>query len=106
MSSKTREELLVEALETTGLDVRYSHFTNPAEPPFLVYLGNGQNQDHAQDTIYWKLNQYRIEYYYKAKDPDMEETIESTLLANGFRYTKSEDIWLESEGIFLIYYYV
>lgn len=104
--AETREELLVNALGLTGLEVRYSHFTNPAEPPFLVYLGNGQAQDHAQDTIYWKLNTYQIEYYYKAKDPALEEIIETTLLTNGFRYTKSEDTWIESEGIFVIYYYV
>lgn len=106
MANKSREELLVEALETTGLEVRYSHFTNPAEPPFIVYLGNGQNQFDADDTIYWKENEFRIEYYYTLKDPDMEETIESALLGNGFRYTKSEDTWIESEGVFLIYYYV
>jgi len=106
MANTTREELLVNALETTGLEVRYSHFTNPAEPPFLVYMGSGQAQDHAQDTIYWKQNQFRIEYYYTTKDPDLEETIESALLNNGFRYTKSEDTWIESEGVFLIYYYV
>ena len=106
MANKTREELLVEALETTGLEVRYSHFTNPAEPPFIVYLGNGQNQFDADDTIYWKENEFRVEYYYTLKDPDMEETIEAALLGNGFRYTKSEDTWIESEGVFLIYYYV
>lgn len=104
--SNTREELLVSVLELTGLDVRYSHFANPQEPPFLVYLGNGQTQDHAQNTVYWKQNTYQIEYYYKTKDPGTEETIESTLLANGFNYTKSEDIWLETEGVFMIYYYV
>ena len=85
MANATREELLVDALESTGLEVRYSHFTNPAEPPFLVYLGNGQAQDHAQDTIYWKQNEYRIEYYFKAKDPAMEEAIESALLKSIFR---------------------
>lgn len=103
---KKREELLVDALETTKLPVRYSHFTNPADPPFLAYLGAGQNQFDADDTIYWKENEYQIEYYYTQKDPDMEETIEDALLANGFRYTKSDDTWLETEGVFLIYYYV
>ena len=106
MSNSYREELLVEALNTTGLPVRYSHFTNPADPPFLVYLGNGQNQFDADDSIFWKENEYRIEFYYTEKDPGMEETIEAALLAYGFRYTKSEDTWIESEGVFLIYYYV
>lgn len=106
MADTFREELLVEALNTTGLPVRYSHFTNPADPPFLVYMGNGQNQFDADDTIFWKENDYRVEYYFTEKDPSMEETIETALLANGFRYTKSEDTWIDSEGVFLIYYYV
>lgn len=104
--AKKREQLLVEALQTTGLQVRYSHFTNPADPPFIVYLGAGQNQFDADDTIYWKQNDYQIEYYYTEKDPGMEETIENALLSNGFRYTKSDDNWIESEGVFLIYYNV
>lgn len=97
---------LVTALESTGLPVRYSHFTKKQPAPYIVWYGNGQVIFDADNTVYHKQNEYMIQFWYEEKDPNMEEAIESALIAAGFRYTKSEDIWNESEGVFGIYYYV
>lgn len=93
-------------LKKVGLPVAYSHFKTEVNPPFLVYMGDGQNQFHAEDTVYWRENQYTVEYYFEKKNEATETSIEDTLLADGFRYTKSEDAFIESEGVFVIYYYV
>lgn len=106
VSHTATERELVEILQSTGLPVRYSHFQNPQEPPFIVYLGNGQDTMAADDTVYWKRNQYQIEYYYKDKDPDQEEAIETALTEAGLYYEKSPDVWISGEGLFVIYYYV
>ena len=100
------EKELVTALKTTGLPVRYSHFTSQQKPPYIVYYGNGQNISEADNTVYWKQNQYMVQFYFKKKDPAMEEAIESALTAAELIYSKTEDIWDESEGVFSIYYYV
>lgn len=100
------EEEIFEILEDTGLPVRYSHFTSPQDPPFLVYLGAGQNTFGADDTVYWKRNLYQIEYYFTQKDPDQEAAIEDALTDAGLYYEKSDDAWIESEGVFVIYYNV
>lgn len=88
------------------LPARYSHFQKGEvpDPPFLVYLGAGQEQFEADDTIYWKRNVYTVEYYFSIKDEDLEETIEQALLDGGFQYDKSDDSFIEEEGLFVIYY--
>lgn len=100
------EKELVTALKTTGLPVRYSHFTSPQAAPYIVYYGNGQSNLDADNLIYWKQNEYMIQFYFKEKSPDLEEAIESALTNAEVIYEKSEDIWDESEGVFSIYYYV
>ena len=97
---------IYDVLTETGLPVAYSHFKTNQAPPYLVYIGSGQNDFGADNTWYHKRNTYQVEYYYLTKDESAEEDIESTLLENGFLYEKSEDIFLEDEEVFVIYYYV
>ena len=84
--------------------VAYSHFTQPVKPPYLVYLGAGQEQFEADDTIYWRRNVYTIEYYFERKDETKETSIENLILSAGFQYDKSDDTYIQDEGLFVIYY--
>ena len=84
----------------------YGRFQDRQDPPFLIAMGNGQLSFDADNTIYYKGNYYRIEFYFKEKNEDTEDEIESALLSGGFIYEKSEDIYIESENLFVIYYYV
>lgn len=95
----------------TGLDIpcAYSHFSKddediPEAPPYLLYIGNGQDNIAADDTFYWSENRYQIEYYFTKKDETTEAAIENLLLDNGYLYTKSEDVYIEDQGVFVIYY--
>lgn len=92
-----------------GIPVAYSHFTeksSPDAPPYLVYIGNGQDTFKADDTFYYTENRYQLEYYFTEKDEAEEARIEKVLLDNGFRYEKSEDVFIEEEGVFVIYYQI
>lgn len=92
-----------------GIPVAYSHFTeknSPSEPPYLVYLGDGQDTFKADNTFIYTNNRYQIEYYFTEKDEIEEAKIEKILLDNGYRYEKSEDIYIEDEGVFVIYYQI
>ena len=84
--------------------VAYSHFTEPVKPPYLVYIGAGQEQFEADDTIYWRRNVYTIEYYFERKDETKETSIENLILSAGFQYDKSDDTYIQDEGLFVIYY--
>lgn len=97
---------IYEVLQSTGLPCAYSHFKTPQEPPYVVYIGRGQNTFQADNTHYWKENTYQVEYYFKTKNEANEASIEEALLGAGFIYDKSEDIYLEDQGVFLIYYYI
>lgn len=97
---------IYEVLQSTGLPCAYSHFKKKRTPPYIVYIGNGQEIFEADNTHYWKENSYQVEYYFTTKDESKEEAIESALLNNGFLYDKSEDIYIESEDVFVIYYYI
>ena len=104
----TLYEILTDPNTGLGLPCAYSHFGKgdnvPEEPPFIVYMGDGQGNFAADNTYYHSENQYRIEYYFTEKDEETEDRIEELLLANGYLYDKSEDVFIESEDVFVIYY--
>lgn len=93
-------------LLTTGLPCAYSHFKTDQNPPYIVYIGNGQDNLDADNTHYWKNNRYQVEYYFTEKDESNEASIEAALLNAGYLYDKSEDIYIEDQSVFVIYYYV
>lgn len=97
---------IFETLQSTNLPCAYSHFKTKQEPPYIVYIGNGQETFEADNTHYWKTNSYQVEYYFTEKNEQNEAVIEEALLDNGYLYEKSEDIFIESEGVFVIYYYI
>ena len=97
---------IYETLQATGLPCVYSHFKKPQTPPYIVYIGSGQNTSDADNTHYWRENTYQIEYYYTTKNEANETAIEDALLGAGYLYTKSEDVFIEDEGVFVIYYQV
>ena len=105
----TLYQILTDTETGVGIPVAYSHFRDkdsPESPPFLVYIGNGQDTFKADDTFYYSENRYQIEYYFTEKDEAEEARIEKCLLDNGLRYQKSEDVFIEDEGVFVIYYEV
>lgn len=97
---------IYETLESTGLPCAYSHFKTKQKPPYLVYTGSGQDTFDADNTLYWRRNTYQVEYYFTEKDEANETAIEEALLAGGFKFTKSEDVYVESEDVQVIYYYL
>lgn len=97
---------IFQVLQSTGLPCAYSHFKKKQSPPYIVYIGNGQDTFQADNTHYWKQNTYQVEYYFTTKNEQNEEAIETALLDNGFLYEKSEDIYIEEEEVFVIYYYI
>ena len=97
---------IYEVLQSTGLPCAYSHFKHRVEPPYVVYIGSGQDIFLADNTHYHTHNRYQVEYYYLTKNESNESAIEKALLDAGFLYEKSEDIFIEDEEVFVIYYYI
>ena len=102
-------EILTNPETGLGIPCAYSHFRDdevPEAPPYLVYMGGGQDTFEADNTYYWTRNRYQIEYYFTIKDEDQEAAIEKLLLDNGYLYDKTEDVYIEDQGVFVIYYNV
>lgn len=97
---------IYQTLQTTGLPCAYSHFRTNQSPPYIVYIGNGQEVFEADNTHYYRENNYQVEYYFTTKDESNEASIEDALLGAGYLYDKSEDVYIEDQGVFVIYYYV
>lgn len=97
---------IYQTLQSTGLPCAYSHFKTAQTPPYIVYIGNGQDTFGADNTHYWRQNTYQIEYYFTTKNEQNEASIENALLEAGYLYDKSEDVYIEAEDVFVIYYYV
>ena len=99
---------IFQVLQTLNIPCAYSAFNGDTsiEPPYIVYLGYGQDTFKADNTIYHKQNTYRIEYYFTEKNEANEDDIENALLSNGYIYEKSEDVYIETEGVYVIYYFI
>ena len=97
---------IYQTLQSTGHPCAYSHFKTAQDPPYIVYIGNGQDVLNADNTHYWRRNTYQVEYYFTTKNESNEAVIEDALLENGFIYEKSEDVYIEDQGVFVIYYYI
>lgn len=93
-------------LQSTGLPCAYSHFKKAQDPPYIVYIGSGQNYMDADNTHYYRQNTYQVEYYFTTKNETNEASIENALLAAGYNYTKSEDVYIQEEDVFVIYYQI
>lgn len=106
MNEEEEIKTILDVLELTGLPCAYSHFKTKQEPPYLVYIGAGQFDFSADNSYIHKRNLYQVEYYFTLKDESLEDTIETTLLNAGYLYDKSEDIFIDDEGVFVIYYTV
>lgn len=91
-------------IKKSGLPVAYGTFKSIQKPPYIIYMGNGQSRKLADNTVYHKGNKYRLELYFVYKDEQIESNIEDLLLSEGWLYDKSEDVFIESEKIYLIYY--
>lgn len=80
------------------------YVSKESEPPFLVYKGDGSYNFSADDKVFNKVYEYTIEYYFRVKDEEIEEKIESCLDEHDIIWSKSRDNFIEDDEIFVIYY--
>ena len=96
--------MIYEDLKQLEIPVAYLKFKKEIKPPYLIYIGAGQDTLCADGKVYHKSNNYRLEYYFDKKDENKENQLESFLADKGYTYTKSDDIYIRSEDVSVIYY--
>lgn len=92
---------LVEILESIQIPVAYRAFEiseeNPApDLPFICYMFPNSNPEFADNANAAKIEELDIELYTINKDPELENSIEQTLIANELPFRREEN-WIESE---------
>lgn len=95
---------LFNIIKTLGRPVAYGYHTTRQEPPYFCITGEGQDHFDADNTYYITKNRYQVEYYFRKKNEAFEAEIEALLLSTGHHYEKSDDIYIDDEDVFLIYY--
>lgn len=96
---------LKKLLEKTKLKVAYHHFLNPVEPPLIVFCREDDDNLSADDKVYFKSKNYRVELYTKEKNPTLEETLENIFDDANIFYEASE-VWIDSEKVYMIIYLI
>lgn len=97
---------VLEVLQTLGRPVAYGYHSEDQTLPYFCLMGYGQDAFEADNTYYTTRDRTQIEYYFKKKNRGFERQIETLLLEHGYKYSKSEDVYVEEQDVFLIYYHV
>lgn len=95
---------IYQIISTLGKPVAYGYHSKPQQLPYFCLIGAGQDKFEADNTYYTRQDRWQVEYYFTKKDPALEKSVEDLLLQYGYKYDKSEDIYIESEDVFVIYY--
>ena len=85
-------EKLYAILKATGFSVAYSHFEVKTSLPFITYLVDGSSNMFADNKVYKKIENIKIELY-------TAEKLEELLDENEISYECSEE-WIEKERVF------
>lgn len=96
----------VELLKPLGKPVGYFVNPEPGIVPFIVYYGTGSRNFKADDVVYDKESRWNIELYVRKKDVALEERLEDLLDAAGIVWEKGYDVYIDTEGVFMIPYYI
>ena len=94
-------------LSSLGLPCAYHHFEeghSPA-PPFLVYWFPASQNYGADNLVYHRGSQVRLELYTEKKDLEIEEKIEAKLDSHSLFFDK-EETYLDTEKLYQVIYHL
>jgi hypothetical protein len=101
---------IIQALESIGFPVAYSHFVstpeNPAPPPPFITVQFAYSNDVMADNLnYVEVSNYQIELYTAIKDVSAEKRVQNKLKELRLPYSKT-GTWLDDEKLFQTIYEV
>lgn len=94
----------INILEKLNIPIAYYKFDDEVATPFIIYRGAGSANFKADNKVYNSSYNYTLEYYFKEKNEHLERKIERLLNDNEIIWEKTEDVYIPSENMFLIYY--
>lgn len=100
------KEQLYKKLKELQIPVAYHHFDSPPEIPFIAYVDIQKDRFLADNFIYWKDSNYRIELYYENTDGTLEDRLEDLFEKDKIVWLDEEPIYIETEKLYLKAYYI
>lgn len=99
------EESIAQMIDEMNMPNAYDHFAEgeAVDPPFIVFLLPASDNFSADNGVYVKVQQLRIELYTDVKDPEAEKTVQTVLDAHEIFYQKSE-VWIPEEHLYEVIY--
>ena len=96
---------IAQMIGSVGLPFAYYQFPEDTgqEPPFICFYYPQNNDMHADDSNYQKIEHLIIELYTDSKDFEAEASVESVLRENGLSWSRSET-WIDSERMHEVIY--
>ena len=94
---------LQERLSATGIPFTHSHWENPPDLPYGVYLTPRTDGFMADNSIYFQTVEVMVELYTKQKDPAREGDVEKVLQDNDLIFDKMET-YLSEVGMYQVIY--
>ena len=99
----THQEI-AEMIAGIGLPYALDHFAkddgaHPQSPPFICFFYPNDDDFIADNANYARITALTIELYTDAIEFDLEDTVESTLIAAGLPFTKTQT-YIESERMY------
>ena len=105
MNARESIVTILSAIKTDyGIDSVYSHYADGHSLPYIAYIGAGQEKFASDNSDSWRMDRYQVELYFKRKEPSLEKNIEDAFIGGGWHISKSDDLYLDNEGIFYISY--
>lgn len=100
------EEKIEAILDDIGLSYKFYQFDEEegVPPPFIVYTTPSTSNFNADDRVYLKQQNITIEYYFDKKDFSIEKQIEDTFDKHDICWERTDEIYIDSEKMFVIYY--
>ena len=98
-----KQSELYNLLKKINIPIKYRLFSKKQNPPYGIYFRTAPDNIFADDSIFSKIQNYRLEIYNDVIDRKLEEKIEQLLSENEITYSKDED-YIEDEKKYIIYY--
>lgn len=104
MNVQDKQVKIVDILSNlSDIPVSYNHFKTKVEPPYITFYRANNFNYLGDDSIYLKLDTFKIEVYDSERNFNLETRIDTLLEENELIYNKDE-VYIRQEELYLLIY--
>ncbi|MFQ6793786.1 MAG: hypothetical protein ACLRT4_13590 [Thomasclavelia sp.] len=97
-------EEIIKLIKNYDVQSSFSHFSKEVTPPFITYLIDGTSNFDADDSVYYQVDNIRLELYTRENIIDEEKKLETYLTSNQILWEKTAEDWIDEEKVMMTVY--